>query len=335
MPTIRGTEGDDALAGAGGAVRAPGLQRGGGDERLERRGRPFGGSGGDAFLTAAGSQDARGEFTGVVRGGDGDDRIGLNADDRATFEGGTGADLATLFHDAACGDLARVSPDGDDDTLAIRMVTGREAGAFTVVQNEVGLTVRRGDGPTTFAVEFQSLDLRTSGELDDSITLLDGAHTVFAGAGDDVVSATALSGGLLVGGTGFDTLVLRADPNPRLGPLDLAEGQAGRAVASGFERFEVRGGALADEVRLGLGDDSFAGFAGDAGCQGGRAMTSCGAGATATRSTAAPAWTGCPAGRGRNSRRRTAPGRRAASRRTSGRVPWQGRRRVRRRSCTG
>jgi Ca2+-binding RTX toxin-like protein len=230
--TLIGAAGDDTLTAGRGQ---PFVYGGAGNDRLEMNGGFFGGSGtgGRAF------------------GGGGDDVVLFTAPVGGHAQGGTGTDMLSITVSGNFGDLTGGQID---------FSTG--SGSFT--------------GPGDLSLSFSGFerlffqgnrgdDIVVGGALDDTAYLYDGDNRADMAAGNDTV-ATRYGGQLtLEGGTGEDVLIVMDAILPVYFIVDGLDGSVDDgqlSQISGFERYEVLGGALNDTISLGTGDDTASGLGG-------------------------------------------------------------------------
>lgn len=257
---IRGLDGDDSIHGLGGADEIRGDE---GNDRLyggAGRDTLYGGSGNDFLEGGAGNDRLFGDEgdddflisryagTGTHRafGGTGDDRMVIFDYVSGHFNGGAGTDTLLLYWTyigtAVSGSLA----------------TGFSAGTlhFTLAGVErLDITTDNFD------------DTITGGSRDDQISVLAGANTVDAGAGNDAVSYLAGQANQMQGGAGND--LLRTgwhSGGTGIGFVFDASGAVATdnfgSTLTGFERFRVAGGYYDDSLTGGVRGDVLEGISG-------------------------------------------------------------------------
>ncbi len=274
--SIWGGDGDDLIDGNNGSDRLWGgagsdiLDAGRGDDTVY-------GDGGNDWLSAGYGSD-------LLYGGNGDDAftisgfIPLGTD---TAYGGAGDDVAT-FYGWGSGHF-----DGDTGTDTLTLYWQNPADDYHA-RTYVDMT---GPGPVaratsdingTLEVTFtnvEALHVQTSfgndtiisGGGDDTISVHLGSNLVDAGGSDDIVSYLVTAANRLEGGDGSDTLVV-GNLNHLVLDFDVSGATATDgfgSVLTGFERFEIYGGAYTDTAVLGGGADAFFGRHGADACYGG------------------------------------------------------------------
>lgn len=237
--TLYGGQGDDSLFGQFGNDLIFGE---GGNDRLEAGGdsdQLFGGEGNDYILVNDISYD--GESTGY--GGAGDDVLAVFGSGHGTVFGGEGIDTLLL-----------VSPDNTPLFVDILAGTLDGHGSFP------GVTFSSMERLNLLS--FDGDDTVYGGNLDDRLVVGMGNNLVDAKGGDDYVSYVTRGTATLEGGAGIDTLGIFGGSASLYFIYDRFEGDfddgQGSSI-SGFERYEAYGGARADVVGLGLGNDKFYG----------------------------------------------------------------------------
>lgn len=220
--TIYGRQGDDYLVGwmgrdyIYGGLNSDTISGGGGNDVLHGEGGQdeLSGGNGNDLLFGDGGADWLTDGVGVdtVYGGDGNDTFDIYGADHLAdlFDGGAGIDSLTL-------DPSGPSPDSSDYAVHANLRLG---------------TLRIGGDALDTIVSIENLQIRGSGygrdadhvvtgsTADNNISIWGGGsrNTVYAGLGDDTVSASGLlnggdgndilsSGDTMVGGNGDDTMI--------------------------------------------------------------------------------------------------------------------------------
>lgn len=267
---IRGFGGSDTIHGNGGADL---IEGGDGNDRL------YGGSGRD-----------------TLHGGDGDDVFEGGAGNDRLY-GGAGNDNFLIFRFSGGGTQRAFGGSGDDWMAVLDYVSGHFDGgtgidSLRLSWNHVGSAVAGSlatgfsAGALTFSLaRVERLDITTDmfddtitgGALDDEITVLAGANTVDAGAGNDAVAYLAGQANHLEGGAGND--LLRGGWQSGGSGIGFVFDGSGAvaidnfgSVLRGFERYwleggyyddSLTGGARGDRLMGNTGNDSLFGFAGN------------------------------------------------------------------------
>ncbi len=262
--TILGGDGDDTIAGGD---DADSLDGGAGNDRIETGpgdDSAFGGGGDDVILGGSGAE--------IYFGGDGNDRVFMN------FGAGSGNSTA---HGGAGDDIVAVRPNRGGhatggsgfDTLDIDWTA--TPGAVRVVLSGPGGGAEAANGLRLSFSGFERLavslgdgdDTVIAGDADDVIAVGRGANAVAAGAGDDRVSYSVTGrASTLAGGAGQDTLEAVEGTGGALYFVVGGDGRVDDGMLSdivGFEQFAVIGGASADLIALGSGNDTGDGQRGD------------------------------------------------------------------------
>jgi len=166
-----------------------------------------------------------GHLYGIVRGGDGNDKI-IGSNDDNDLDGGAGADILdgrggidTVWYDNSIG---RVVVD-----LALHIAKGGDAAGDKLIsiENVVGTganDVLTGDANNNVLNGLVGKDLLTGGDGDDTLISLGGGKSTFNGGnGDDAIQLLDPTAGVygkpfsanvkIDGGTGFDALELSGD----------------------------------------------------------------------------------------------------------------------------
>ena len=262
--TLNGLAGNDIIY----AFQNDDLVLGGlGDDAIETgpgEDTAYGGAGNDALVNDGGND--------VLYGGDGNDLIVLGDlvyGSAGTAYGGAGDDTITVtqtqnaavFGGAGIDTLLLSWPSVfTDDAVSIDFLTGFASATDGSFLNFVGmeqLVLLAGYGD----------DSVIGGARNDVLHVSGGANRVNALSGDDTV-AYMITGvaNTLNGGSGDDVLLAQSDNSPLYFIVDGSDGRVddgSLSVISGFERYEARGGSLADIASLGAGDDTFRGGGGN------------------------------------------------------------------------
>lgn len=235
---LYGGEGDDSLlSGLGDDTVSGGngndwLINGGGNDLI------YGGGGHDTIVMG----DAVAGSFGTAYGGLGNDNFLVTQTSSAQISGGAGIDLLSLQW---------VREGAISLNLGTAFATAA-SGAILAFSGIERLTLQAGDAADTI----------TGGNFADDIAVAAGANTVSAGGGADIVRYTTGAANTLDGGLGNDLLQVQAGPAALNFTVNTLTGAADDAVGSsltGFERFDLVGGTLADYASLGLGNDTFHG----------------------------------------------------------------------------
>lgn len=235
--TLRGGAGDDDLYGGAGEDEVFG---GPGDDRLtfeygdEGQDTLWGNTGRDYFSIHGGAPGLARAF-----GGAGDDTFSLDLNPRgAVLDGGAGRDRLSV--DSYGSDL-RVVATGSGGTV---QADGQVVATFRDVER---FSIQGGTGDDV---------VRTLG-ANDAIRVFDGANSVLAGGGRDVVAYTLREANHLAGGVGTDTLVIDVCYWDRIG-FDATQGtDTFGSTLTSFERFEIWGMDEADHVAGAQDRDTF------------------------------------------------------------------------------
>lgn len=225
------------------------IETGAGDDALVNDGGNdvlYGGNGNDLIVLG----DLVYGSAGTAYGGAGDDTITVTQTQNAAVYGG--ADMDTL--------LLSWPSVFTDDAVSVDFRTGFASASDGSVLNFVGmeqLVLLAGYGD----------DSVVGGARNDVLHVSGGANRVNALSGDDTV-AYIITGvaNTLNGGSGDDVLLAQSDNSPLYFIVDGADGRVddgSLSVISGFERYEARGGSLADIASLGAGEDTFRGGGGN------------------------------------------------------------------------
>lgn len=238
---LYGGEGDDSLlSGLGDDTVSGGngndwLINGGGNDLL------YGGGGHDTIVMG----DAASGSFGVAYGGLGNDTFIVTQTSSAQISGGAGLDLLSL----------QWATEGAVTFNLATATASAASGALLAFSGIERLTLQAGDAADSVA----------TGTYADDISVAAGANTVTAGGGADIVRYTTGAANTLDGGLGQDLLQVQAGPTAlhfTVNTLTGATDDAAGSSLTGFERFDLIGGALADYASLGLGNDIFHGATG-------------------------------------------------------------------------
>ena len=243
---IYGGMGDDAIETGSGDDTAYG---GAGDDALVNDGGNdvlYGGNGNDLIVLG----DLVYGSAGTAYGGAGDDTITVTQTQNAAVYGG--ADIDTL--------LLSWPSVFTDDAVSVDFRTGFASATDGSFLNFVGME-------QLFLLAGYGDDSVIGGARNDTLHVSGGANRVNALSGDDTV-AYMITGvaNTLNGGSGDDVLLAQSDNSPLYFVVDGANGRVddgSLSVITGFERYEARGGSLADIASLGAGDDTFRGGGGN------------------------------------------------------------------------
>lgn len=219
--TVHGDDGDDVIYG------------GYGNDTL------YGGAGNDAFLAfGVDGSDA-------VYGGDGKDYAYWSSAESGSFDGGRGQDHFAFSGIYLGGPAISV----DISTGTATLVQGSQSITLTSVEK---LTIYGGSGS----------DSITGGRFRDQIQVSTGANVVDAGAGNDNVVYSIDAANTLEGGDGIDTLFVGTAFFFSSLVFTVSGGVVDDGFGSsitGFEQFNVYGGAGNDSIHSGDGRDSLFG----------------------------------------------------------------------------
>ncbi len=243
---VYGGLGDDAIETGSGDDTAYG---GAGDDALVNDGGNdvlYGGNGNDLIVLG----DLVYGSAGTAYGGAGDDAIVVTQTQNAAVFGGAGIDVLMLSWPSVF----------TDDAVSVDFRTGFASATDGSHLNFVGME-------QLFLLAGYGDDTVIGGVRDDVLHVSGGANRVNALAGDDTV-AYIITGvaNTLNGGGGDDVLLAQSDNSPLYFIVDGANGRVddgSLSVITGFERYEARGGSLADIASLGAGDDTFRGGGGN------------------------------------------------------------------------
>ncbi len=237
--TLYGGQGDDSLFGQFGNDLIFGE---GGNDHLEAGGdsdQLFGGDGNDYILVNDINYD--GESTGY--GGAGDDVLAVFASGHGTLFGGDGTDTLLLSNP-------------NNNPLFVDLLAGTLDGHGSFPSVTYGSMERLN------VLTFDGDDTVLGGNYDDRLVVGMGNNLVDAKGGNDYVSYITRGTATLEGGAGMDTLAVYGGTASLYFIYDRFEGDfddGQGSTISGFERYEAYGGARADVVGLGLGNDLFRG----------------------------------------------------------------------------
>ena len=240
--TVRGEAGNDRLFGGYGNDRIYG---GGGNDVIN-------GEHGDDWLYGGGGNDhiqagsIYSQDTDHVFGGGGDDFIFFWPRNSGEADGGEGHDRLQLFWYDNFGDGADININ----------LTGPGAGASTTQANVTFASIE-----SLIVYTYTGDDTINTGDFDDEVFAHEGANTVNAFGGDDVISYVAGVANVLDGGSGTDLLrVAPSSFSPLIFTVTGATAADGYgSTISNMENYVVYGSYYDDQVSLGAEDDEFYG----------------------------------------------------------------------------